>query len=101
MAAGITNRCNLIAFRQPDFKSLNAQQQPGTSPAFMQTLVNLYEYTIITGNDFWDLIISTSPKFITTLIEQLELNFMNQLYSTKKAYFTRFYALIFALTRRG
>lgn len=96
---GITNRYNLIAFRQPHFKELqsNSDQQFN-----IQNLVTLYEYSMLAGIDNWDLIISTNPKFMDSLVQQLELNFSTQPQaSIKRAFFSRFYSLIYALSRRS
>ena len=97
MGVGITNKCNLIAFRQPEFKS----SQRFNASLNVQELINFYEFSLITGNDYWDIIISTCPSLIDTLVEILETNFINQQSALiKKAFFTRFYSLIFALSRR-
>lgn len=96
VGVGITNQCSLVAFRQIDFKTSQSDSQP------IQQLTNLYEYSLLSGSDLWDLIISTNPRFIDALIESLELNFSNQSnISIKKAYFSRFYSIIYALSRRS
>lgn len=56
---------------------------------------------MLTGNDFWDLLATTSPRYIEPIIENLDANFSNQIASVGKAYFSRFYSLIFALSRRS
>lgn len=99
LGVGITNRCNLVAFRQPNFKEFqsNSDQQLIT-----HNLVTLYEYSMVSGIDNWDLIISTNPKFMDLLVKQLELNFTNQpAASVKRAFFSRFYSLVYALSRRS
>lgn len=99
LGVGITNRYNLVAFRQPHFKELqsNSDQQFN-----IQNLVTLHEYSMLAGIDNWDLIISTNPKLMDSLVQQLEFNFSNQPQaSIRRAYFSRFYSLIYALSRRS
>ncbi len=99
IGVGITNRCNLVTFRQSHFKELQSNDNPQFN---VHSLVTLYEYLMLAGNDNWDLIISTNPKFMDSLAKNLELNFFNQPHkSIKRAFFARFYSLLYALSRRS
>ena len=81
IGVGITNNCTLVTFRQ--FSS------------------NI-EYCLLTGYDYWDLLINTTPKMIEMVINTLEKRYSNQSQqSVKKAYFSRIYSLIYSLSRRS
>ena len=73
---------------------------PSSAP--MSNLINLYEHCLLTGYDYWDLLVCTNPRLIESLMETLEQNYSNQTQpSIKRAYFSQFYSLLYALSRRG
>jgi mediator of RNA polymerase II transcription subunit 16 len=61
---GITNFCRLAVIRQNAFNS--------TIPPQIQTnyLMDMLDYCLVTGYDYWDLLVSAQPKQIDTLIER-------------------------------
>ncbi|CAF0729025.1 unnamed protein product [Brachionus calyciflorus] len=93
---GLTNLSRLVVFRQPSSKNDHNLNQ------LVNNFINFYEYSILNGNDYWDLFVSTNPKIVDSLIEKLEDKFTNQLQtSLQKFYFTRHYSLMFSLYKRS
>jgi len=95
VGVGITNFCNLVTFRQPEFKM--AQSAADFS---VQILVGIYELSILQGFDNWDILIATNPKMFDTLCEHLIINFNRQIPTIRSAYFARFYSIIYSISRR-
>lgn len=92
IGVGITNFSRLVIVRQPFNKEINNSQH----------LVNLYEYSMLNGYDYWGLLMSTNPKQIDGLIEHFEDKYQNHLSSSnQKVYFTKHYSLMFSLYKRG
>ncbi len=95
---GLTNFCRLIAIRQ--YATL--RDNPNAQSSYSNFLPNLYEYYLMTGYDYWDLLMNTSPKLVDNLIERLEDKYRNQMTpSLQQVYFSSFYSLIYSLTKRG
>ena len=100
IGAGITNNRKIITFRNPEIKNILIQNN--NAQFSLSYLVNLFEYCFLSGADFWDLIVSTNPKLIDTLIRTLEHRFISQSQSSiQKAYFFKFYSLVYSLRRRS
>lgn len=96
IGVGLTNLSKLVVFRNPFFKDNNNKR------SVLTHLNNLYEYMIFSGNDFWDLMMTTNPEFVDSLIESLENNFNKNLSSSmQKIYFSRHYSLMFSLYKRN
>lgn len=96
---GITNNSSLVVFRQFHMNNSNIDF---SLLKIQKCLINFYEYCMLSGYDYWDLLISTNPKMIDILIDNLEKRYLNQSQqSIKKAYFSRFYSLMYSLSRRS
>lgn len=95
---GITNNCTLVAFRQ---FYMNTTHIDFPLIKLQKSLVNFYEFCMLAGYDYWDLLINTNPKMIDIIIDILEKRYVKQPQSLKKAYFSRFYSLIYSLSRRS
>ena len=92
---GVTNTNNLIVFRQSFLKDININ----TNATYF---LNLYEYLMFSGNDYWDLIACMKPKLADFLIERLEERYLRQpLYSIQRAFFMRYHAMLFSLCRQS
>ena len=96
---GITNNCTLVSFRQ---FHMNTTHIDFPLIKLQKSLVNFYEFCMLAGYDYWDLLINTNPKMIDIIIDILEKRYVKQpQQSLKKAYFSRFYSLIYSLSRRS
>ncbi|RNA44954.1 mediator of RNA polymerase II transcription subunit 16 isoform X1 [Brachionus plicatilis] len=94
IGVGLTNLSRLAVCRNPFF--INDQN------IVLNHLFDLYEYTIFSGHDYWDLMMTTNPKFVDNLIESLEDKFNNHLSpSMQKIYFSRHHSLMFSLYKRS
>ncbi len=95
IGVGVTNTNNLIVFRQSFLKEININTN-GTY------FLNLYEYLMFSGNDYWDLLTCMKQKLSDYLIERLEERYLRQpLYSIQRAFFIRYYAMLFSLCRQS
>ena len=69
---------------------------------YISHLLNLYEYCLITGYDYWDLLVSTHPTLFESLIERIEEKCANQtLSSFQRVYFSQHNALLYSMYRRS
>jgi hypothetical protein len=84
---GITNLARLVLIRQPT-KTESTQ------------LFNMYEYAMLTGHDYWDLLINTPSKTAETLIQMIEERLSSvQPTSLQKIYNTKFRCLLYSLSK--
>lgn len=84
---GITNLGRLVLVRQPT----------KTDPT---QLFNMYEYAMLTGHDYWDLLINTPSKTAETLIQMIEERLSSvQPTSLQKIYNTKFRCLLYSLSK--
>jgi hypothetical protein len=95
VGVGITNLCNLVAFRQPEFR-----QRQSAVDFSVQSLVGMYELSFMQGVDHWDLVVATNPKIFDALSECLMVNFERQSATVRSIYFARFYSLLYSISRR-
>ena len=57
---------------------------------------------MFSGNDYWDLLTCMKQKLSDHLIERLEERYLRQpLYSIQRAFFVRYYAMLFSLCRQS
>ncbi len=88
VGVGVTKHSSLVVFR-----NLNFNQQ-------LVPLLNLYEYHLLTGYDHWNLLMSTNPKQVESLIERLEEKYAAQVRSVQKMLYARFHTILFTLYQR-
>lgn len=90
IVVGITNLSRLVVARQPMFTHLHASS-PGP-------LFNLYEYNVLTGRDYWDLLVTTPPALVDPLIPLIEDKALNSFPSSmQKIYYPKYRALLYSL----
>jgi hypothetical protein len=89
---GITNTNHLVVFRQDLPKDLQSQ-------AFNMSF--FYEYLMLNGHDYWDLLVNTKQRLADACIEQLNEHYKLQTLSVQRAYYTKFYGLLYALYRQS
>ena len=94
IGVGTTNTNCLIVFRQTFLKDLNTN--------LVTYFLNFYEYLMFSGNDYWDLLACMKQKLADLLIERLEERYLGQpLCSIQRAFFMRYYALLYSLYRQS
>jgi hypothetical protein len=98
MLAGLTNFSRLATVRSHALiKDINT-----CTPSYMSHLLNLYEYCMLTGYDYWDLLASTHPTLFDSLIERIEDKFSHQIQTTlQRVYFLQHNALLYSMCRRA
>ena len=98
VTAGITNLCRLVTVR-PSFimRDLN-----NCTPSYISHMLNLYEYCLLTGYDYWDLLVSTQSTLVDILIERIEEKYSTQINTSfQRVYFSQHNALLYSLCRRS
>jgi len=98
LGVGLTNFSRLVTIR-PNIlmKDINSCGQN-----YISHLLNLYEYCLITGYDYWDLLVSTNSSLFDSLIERIEEKCSNQtLSSFQRVYFSQHNALLYSMYRRS
>lgn len=93
---GITNFCRLVAIRQASsIKELSSQNQ-------ISHLMDMYEYCLFSGYDYWDLLMNTPPKQVDGLIEKFEDKYLNEMsYQYQRVYFNNYHSLLFSFYRKS
>lgn len=98
IGVGITNYSRLVLIRP----SILMKDITSCGQNFISHLLNLYEYCLITGYDYWDLLVSTHQNLFDTLIERMEEKLSNQMLSSfQRVYFSQYNALLYSLYKRS
>jgi hypothetical protein len=89
---GITNFRRLVVIRQvSSIKELSFQNQ-----------MDMLEYCLLSGYDYWDLLMNINPKQIDALIEKFEEKYLNEMTNQyQRIYFNNYQSLFFSLYRKS
>jgi hypothetical protein len=94
IVAAITNFSRLVLVRQPTTTRNNS------SIANRQQLFNMYEHALLTGRDFWDLLVNTPLHLVDSLVHAIEEKSVNVLpTSMQKIYKTKYRSLLYSLEK--